>query len=332
LDATTLAPPASPPTRTGVSGAKRNIAQYPLEGTALGETRSSTGTTPTDYLYTGQRLEAEIGLYFYNARFYDAKLGRFTQADTIIPGAGNVLTLDRYAYVQNNSLRYNDPSGHYYIEDPDGGRYFPLPQQRQPLPPPTNPTESQMIEYIASFGLTLQGNWSSTLLANLWEALFTHIGYKSIPFWLNGRTATLKNGGVGDCDNGKYYGLTSGNSITFYANNTISPVINILHEFGHLVDNLWNDYFTNSLENETFTLNGKYLSGWNGGKYVSLPSSGENNIRFSALISGKAGGGDAWQQRGGTPHWEDWADIFANGEIGNISLSTDLGGQLGNFY
>jgi len=38
---------------------------------------------------SGQRLEAEIGLYFYNARFYDATLGRFAQADTIIPGAGN---------------------------------------------------------------------------------------------------------------------------------------------------------------------------------------------------------------------------------------------------
>ena len=62
---------------------------------------------------SGQRLEAEIGLYFYNARFYDATLGRFTQADTIIPCAGNVLALDRYAYVKNNSLRYNDPSGHF---------------------------------------------------------------------------------------------------------------------------------------------------------------------------------------------------------------------------
>ena len=66
---------------------------------------------------TGQRLEAEIGLYFYNTRFYDATLGRFAQADTIIPGAGNPLALDRYAYVQNNSLRYNDPSGHYYCGD-----------------------------------------------------------------------------------------------------------------------------------------------------------------------------------------------------------------------
>ena len=99
--------------------------------TAFGETRPCPGAVPpganpTDYLYTGQRLEAEIGLYFYNARFYDAKLGRFAQADTLIPGAGNPLALDRYAYVQNNSLRYTDPSGHYYMEDP-GSIYVPPP-------------------------------------------------------------------------------------------------------------------------------------------------------------------------------------------------------------
>lgn len=48
---------------------------------------------------------------FYNARWYDPALGRFAQADTIIPDG--VQGLDRYAYVNNNPLRYTDPSGHY---------------------------------------------------------------------------------------------------------------------------------------------------------------------------------------------------------------------------
>ena len=39
-------------------------------------------------------------------------MGRFTQADTIIPDAGNSSAWDRYAYVLNNPLRYTDPSGH----------------------------------------------------------------------------------------------------------------------------------------------------------------------------------------------------------------------------
>jgi len=98
-------------------------------------------------LYTGQRLEAEIGLYFYNARFYDATLGRFAQADTIIPGAGNVLALDRYAYVQNNSLRYNDSSGHMpceYANGKDSGVLPPPPPYypKDPIPDTTNIQES----------------------------------------------------------------------------------------------------------------------------------------------------------------------------------------------
>jgi len=79
--------------------------------TAFGETRGAA-TTSTDYLYTGQRAEGEIGLYFYNARWYDPELARFTQADTIIPEAGNPMAWDRYAYVNNNPIRFNDPSGH----------------------------------------------------------------------------------------------------------------------------------------------------------------------------------------------------------------------------
>ena len=56
--------------------------------TAFGETLYSMGTTPTDVRYTGQREAADIGLYFYNARWYDPALGRFAQADTLIAGAG----------------------------------------------------------------------------------------------------------------------------------------------------------------------------------------------------------------------------------------------------
>jgi len=49
--------------------------------TAFGETRGAA-TTSTDYLYTGQRAEGEIGLYFYNARWYDPYLNRFLTVDS----------------------------------------------------------------------------------------------------------------------------------------------------------------------------------------------------------------------------------------------------------
>jgi len=88
-----------------------------------GETRytwtdPALDTTPvyamTRYQYTGQfSYEAEFGLYFYNARWYDSQLGRFAQADTIVPGVWNSQSWDRYAYTLNNPLRYTDPTGHW---------------------------------------------------------------------------------------------------------------------------------------------------------------------------------------------------------------------------
>ena len=41
-----------------------------LKYTAFGEVRDSSGLTPTEYRYTGQLAAAEMGLYFYVARWY----------------------------------------------------------------------------------------------------------------------------------------------------------------------------------------------------------------------------------------------------------------------
>jgi hypothetical protein len=46
------------------------------------------------------------------ARYYDPVIGRFIQADTIVPEPGNPQALNRYAYVYNSPLKYADPSGH----------------------------------------------------------------------------------------------------------------------------------------------------------------------------------------------------------------------------
>ena len=80
---------------------------------AFGETRYTSATgTPTDYLYTGQRIEEEAGLYYYGARFYDTALAHFVQADTVVQTISNFLSWVRYAYVKFNPLIYIDPSGH----------------------------------------------------------------------------------------------------------------------------------------------------------------------------------------------------------------------------
>ncbi len=68
--------------------------------------------TSTDFTYTGQRNLPGTGLMDYKARFYSPTLGRFIQPDSIIPGAANPQSWNRFSYVTNNPTRYNDPTGH----------------------------------------------------------------------------------------------------------------------------------------------------------------------------------------------------------------------------
>jgi len=89
------------------SGSKVSDLRY----RAFGETRFAWGTTPTDYRYTGQREESLSGLYDYGARWYDPAVGRFIQADTIIPGRSYPPAWDRYAYAFNKPTGTPIPAG-----------------------------------------------------------------------------------------------------------------------------------------------------------------------------------------------------------------------------
>jgi RHS repeat-associated protein len=82
----------------------------------FGETYASTGTVAFDQRrFTGQEQDPETGLYFYQARYYNPVLGRFLSPDSIVPGAGNPQSLNRYSYVNNNPINRTDPSGHSWL-------------------------------------------------------------------------------------------------------------------------------------------------------------------------------------------------------------------------
>ena len=94
---------------TGITGTKvSEMRYYPF-----GEVRYSSGSTPTDRTFTGQMVEPSgLGsLMDYNAREYSPLLGRFLSADTIVPNPTNPNSLNRYSYVENSPIQYNDPSG-----------------------------------------------------------------------------------------------------------------------------------------------------------------------------------------------------------------------------
>jgi RHS repeat-associated protein len=78
-----------------------------------GAARYDTANQQTIYRYTGQRIEAGTGLYDYGARWYDPLISWFLAPDSVIPNVGSSQSLNRYAYVNGNPLKYTDPSGHW---------------------------------------------------------------------------------------------------------------------------------------------------------------------------------------------------------------------------
>src|SRR5262249_52915546 len=83
---------------------------------------TSGGSSATARNYTGQYLDSASGLLYDHARYYDAVLGRFISADSVVPGqtatsgAPNPQELNRYSYGLNNPVKNTDPTGHC-IED-----------------------------------------------------------------------------------------------------------------------------------------------------------------------------------------------------------------------
>jgi len=85
----------------------------------FGGNRGGAFSPITTKRFTGQYHESGLpggeGLSYYNARWYDSQLGRFLNADTIVPQPWNPQSFNRLSYVHNNPMGYIDPSGHALV-------------------------------------------------------------------------------------------------------------------------------------------------------------------------------------------------------------------------
>ena len=68
-------------------------------------------SAPNDIWFTSRRQDAETGLVYMGARYYDPVVGRFYSTDSAGFVEGNVHSFNRYAYANNNPARFRDPTG-----------------------------------------------------------------------------------------------------------------------------------------------------------------------------------------------------------------------------
>jgi RHS repeat-associated protein len=118
----------------------------------LGSTRAVTGQTQQvtgryDYLpfgeevylsrseyggnirqkFTQQERDNELSLDFFASRYYSPAQGRFTSPDSLAGSPVNPQTLNLYAYVRGNPLKYSDPNGHRAQDPQNQDNLVPLP-------------------------------------------------------------------------------------------------------------------------------------------------------------------------------------------------------------
>jgi RHS repeat-associated protein len=123
---------------------------------SFGNQTASSGSLTNPFRYTGREFDTETNLYFYRARYYDTKAGRFISEDPMGPNEGPNL----YAYVSNNPVTNADPSGRFKIDQSCKGRCQPFGGggPNNPNKAPTNQSLEDVIQQQANFACSnLQG-------------------------------------------------------------------------------------------------------------------------------------------------------------------------------
>ncbi|MDR6405320.1 MULTISPECIES: RHS repeat-associated core domain-containing protein [Chryseobacterium] len=83
----------------------------PMTGIAAINNFIATGGLTLERGYTGHEHFPEVGIIHMNGRLYDPLLRRFLNADENIQDPYNTQNYNKYGYVLNNPLMFNDPSG-----------------------------------------------------------------------------------------------------------------------------------------------------------------------------------------------------------------------------
>jgi len=76
-----------------------------------------TGPATNYWQFTGEQVDADTGLQYLRARYYDPATGRFLGQDPLSGSQGSPQSQNPYAYALNNPATLTDPTGMYSVMD-----------------------------------------------------------------------------------------------------------------------------------------------------------------------------------------------------------------------
>jgi RHS repeat-associated protein len=293
---------------------------------AWGEIRYASGNTITNYTFTGQfSYVNDFGLMFYNARWLDVSLGRFAQADTIIPAG--VQGLDRYAYANNSPIMYTDPSGHKCVGDAD--ECAPTPKPFKPLVIFENDDgevwgdeEKETIEQMVGLAAGAYAGEINSFNWMLWKtgdiSSFDPVTARQAFLAVHGGSVTFRR--VSQEDNAAAYTHFK-NEIWVFSSTSKTYIPRypglVLHELGHA--------FNNATNKQAQNVPGDLLRDYDTNGVIDHGT--EENFYY-----GYAGDWEVWQYgfQSSLPGSEEFADMFLGWVTGSWN-SGGLGPQRSNF-
>ncbi len=91
---------------------------------AWGNEVSTTGATPNAYLYRSEQYDADLGLYYLRARYFNPLTGRFLSTDPFEGSLMDPASLQKYLYASADPVNSMDPTG-WQTQSAGGGAVTP---------------------------------------------------------------------------------------------------------------------------------------------------------------------------------------------------------------
>jgi RHS repeat-associated protein len=147
----------------------------------FGKVVATQGSTPNPFTYNGRDgvVDDGTGLYFMRSRYYAPELMRFIQKDQKFSGTlDDPQSLNRYAYVKGDPIRFVDPSGasSWFSDSINSFRESPLRVIAYALYQPLSRTEFGIFDVLPAFD-----KWGRSWAKEEWNWVSLSLG--SIPFF-----------------------------------------------------------------------------------------------------------------------------------------------------